>query len=385
MFLPERACRCLVDWRLVRPVCFAALIFCPLHFIVNGLSPPAASAQATPHIRCARMHAMAESQAFLLASPTIWVEGVHLPWLSDPMRAGLVPGGAWQLLGTVSWSPLDLARGVMLLNQSGSECTALSAAARVQRTLQLGASFGELQARRAEEAVLAQALPQLHEMLEASRVRASEGLGTSEQFTALASEIVRIERRRAQLVLEVQRLAAEGDGDPSNVARDLSLYESSSMALESQRSTYRRLSPWTLQVRGGVVPTGELDWFGQVQLGFNLGGVQQQFSEDAVLEARRAELAHDGDELRQQVATFERHMEESLPALRAELEHVDRLIELTERQQELLARLETSEVAHLHAMGELQLITLRAERAHWNELLVQRTALVEDREEGSAP
>lgn len=299
---------------------------------------------------------------------------------------GLVQGGDWQLRGVLSWSPLDLARGVMLIDQTGTECTALGAATRVRRALEQGDSLGELQARRAEEAVLVQALPRLQEMLAASRMRASEGLGTSEQLTALESEIVRIERRRAQLLAEIQRLSEDGQGDASaDVESDLALYESSTMALESQRSTYRRMSPWIVQVRGGVVPTGEVDWFGQLQVGYNLGGIAQQFSEDAVLAARRAELAEDADELRQHVETLARRLEASLPALRAELEHTDRLIALAEHQQELLAQLETSDVAHLRAMGELQLITLRAERAHWNELLVQRTALVEEREEGSTP
>ena len=329
---------------------------------------------------------MAESQAYVLASPTVWAEGVHVPRLGDETGMGLVQGGDWQLRAVLSWSPLDLARGVMLIDQTGTECVALGAATRVRRTLELGASFGELEARRAEEAVLAEALPHLQELLAASRVRASEGLGTSEQVTTLESEIVRIERRRAQLVAEIQRLAdGQREADPANVESDLALYESSTMSLENQRSSYRRMSPWIVQMRGGVVPTGQVDWFGQVQVGYNLGGIAQQFAEDAVLAARRAELAEDADELRQHVETLERQLQASLPALRAELEHTERLIALTEHQQALLAQLQTSDVAHLHAMGELQLITLRAERAHWNELLRQRTAIVEDREEGSAP
>lgn len=330
---------------------------------------------------------MAESQAYILASPTVWVEGVHVPRLGDETGMGLIQGGSWQLRGVLSWSPLDLARGVMLLDQSGTECTAFGAATRVRRALSQGDMLGELQARRAEEAVLVEALPQMEEMLASSRMRAREGLGTSEQLTTLESEAVRIERRHAQLLSEIQRLSADDQGDAVAVdlQGDLALYESSTMALESQRSTYRRMSPWIVQVRGGVVPTGEVDWFGQLQVGYNLGGIAQQFSEDAVLAARRAELAEDADELRQHVETLARRLQASLPALRAELEHTDRLIALAEHQQQLLAQLETSDVAHLHAMGELQLITLRAERAHWNELLLQRTALVEEREEGSTP
>ena len=330
---------------------------------------------------------MAESQAYVLASPTIWVEGVHVPRVGDETGMALIQGGEWQVRGALSWSPLDLARGVMLLDQSGTECTALGAAGRVRRTLELGASLGELQARRAEEAALVEAMPHVQEILSAARTRASEGLGTNAQVTTLESESVRIERRLAQLRSEIQRLMGEGNAevDATSVATDLELYESSSMALESQRSTVRRMSPWIIQLRGGVVPTGQADWFGQVQIGYNLGGIAQQFSEDAVLAARRAELAQDADELRHHVEALERRLEESLPELRAELEHTERLIALTEHQQELLGQLETSDVAHMRAMNELQLITLRAERAHWSELLAQRSALVpgaEANEEG---
>ena len=355
-------------------------------------SPTAATAQSaqTPHVRCARMRAMAESQAYVLASPTVWVEGVHVPRVGDETGMALVQGGEWQLRGALSWSPLDLARGVMLLDQTGTECTALGASTRVRRTLELGATLGELQARRAELAVLTEAMPRVQEILEQARTRASEGLGTQAQVMMLESESVRLERRLAQLHSEIDRLVEEGNAevDASQVETDLALYESSSMQLERQRSTYRRMSPWIVQVRGGVVPTGQADWFGQVQVGYNLGGIAQQFSEDAVLAARQAELAEDADELRHHVERLEHRLAESLPELRAELEHAERLIALTEHQQGLLGQLETSDVAQMRALLEVQLITLRAERAHWAELLAQRSALVaaaDTNEEGPRP
>jgi hypothetical protein len=110
-----------------------------------------------------------------------------------------------------------------------------------------------------------------------------------------------------------------------------------------------------------------------VTLSYNLGGIAQQFAEDDAVDARVAELGADANELRHGFERFERLLRESLAGLHADLEHVDRQIEIQQHQRELLGQLETSEVENLRAMIDLQVIALEAERAHLARLLEART------------
>ena len=75
----------------------------------------------------------------------------------------------------------------------------------------------------------------------------------------------------------------------------------------------RALDPWRLNVRGGLVADAPLDWFGMVELSFNLGAFRHASRDAAYLQAReqelreaRDELAHGADVLaRQRAATRE--------------------------------------------------------------------------------
>lgn len=338
---------------------------------VCALAPSTARSQDA---RCRRIRASAESQAFLLFSPTLWAEGVHVPLIGDETGMGYVQGGAWQLRGAISMSPLDVVRGAMTLDIAGVECRQLDAASRARRVLELGENVGTLAAARAQHEALTGARPEIDAIVARAENRLAEGLATEAQLVSIRAESARIARLADQIAADLDRLIEAGhdDLDPTTIRADLEAYERASIDLERQRSSLRRLNAWTLQVRGGVVPVDRVDWFGQVQLGFNLGGVAQQIAEDHVVRAREDELAESREELRSAVERLERRLAASLPDLRGDLAHVERQIAIQQRQRELLASMQTSEVEYLRAMTDLTLVGLRAERARVASLIEAR-------------
>jgi hypothetical protein len=321
--------------------------------------------------RCRRIRATAESQAFLLASPVLWVEGVHVPGTGDESGAGVVrTSDPYQLRAALSWSPIDLARGVLLLEQASAECRQVEAERRLRRVLSLGDGVGELAARRAEREVLVGSRGEVASIVARATAQLASGVGTRRELAGIEAEAIRLDRRIAQLDGEIARLVEAGheELDVGHLAADLADYEESAVALEDRRSSMRRLSPWTVSLRGGVIPGGmtantATDWFGQVQVGVSLGIFAHHVAEDEIVTARRAELDGEEGELRDLVDRLRGRLRAGLPALREELGHLDAMIALQERQRELLAALETSDVETARTMIELVLVGLRGERA----------------------
>ena len=367
--------------RVIPFALFASLGACP----AQAQTSDADEADATS-ARCRHIRSQAESQAYLLFSPRVTVEGGHVPAGGTTGGMGLPSGassGSYQVRAGLSWSPLDFVHGFMALDASDTECQQLAALQRARRTMELGAEIGELPARRGERESLLGARPQWEALVARAEQRVAQGLASEPQLTALRTEVERLERRISQLDAEIARLVGAGHDeiDPATLRADLDTYERRALDLEHQQSSIRRLAPWNINLLGSVVPVlGEtsgagVDWFGWVTVSYNLGGIAQQFAEDRTLDARAAELGNDATELRHAFDHFERVLSESLNGLSEDLDHVTRLIEIQSHQRELLGQLETSEVENVRAMIDLQVIALEAERAHLSRLLEVRSAL----------
>lgn len=349
--------------------------------LLAGAWAPIASAQDAPSARCRRVRATAASQASLAIGPTLWVEGVHVPYAGDESGSGAIGrtgSSAWQLRASLSASPIDIARGFLVLDAAETECQQLDALDRARHTLELGAELGELAATRAERDTLLEGRATVDATVAHASELVARGLATAQQLDSVRSEANRLARRMDQLAAETARLERAGHDDaaPEALAADLEAYEASTLELEHRRSTIRRLSPYTVNVRGGVIPLEPVDWFGMLQVGVNLGAVAQADAEDALLHARADELAGTREELRGQLHRLTEQLEASLGALRDDLRHVDVELELATHQRSLLANAESAETATMLALVDLRILALRAERAHTQTLLTYREGLV---------
>lgn len=351
--------------------------------LITGLAlaaaAPAAAQDTTPY--CRRVRAEAESRAYLLFSPRIAVQGLHVPLVGGTTGTGVVQGTEWQARAALSFSPMDMARGALVLDQAGAECERRAAGEEIQRALEAGSSYGRLPALRAQVAYYRSQQPAIDRLLADAQAARDEQLITMHQLNDVRLRANAIARHVQSLEAEIERL--EGD-DEALAATDrpiraqLDDYESRSLDLVRAQSDLRRLNPWQISVTAGLVPLSTFDWFGAVEVSYNLGGIAQAFAEDAVVEARADELREADYEVRGAVDRFERRMRESTGDLRDALQLLDAQARLLDEQRDLLTRTseETAEAQHSLRMVEMNRIELEGDRIYRRALLSEREAVV---------
>lgn len=337
------------------------------------------AAAAQTSATCRRIQAEADSRAALLLYPTVHVQGVRLPSEGDEDGTGLLDGDRWQARAMVSVSPLDIVRGVKTLDTADAACLRHDAQNRLQESLELGLDLGKRQALERQISHLRTAMPRLKTLVQQSEQRLAEGLITFLELNQLRLEVMRTERRllhlRGELELLNERNLPESAAPlPSLVAT----YESRSMDVERKTSSLRRLQPWQVSVRGGVIPDREVDYFGIVELSYNMGDLAQGSAERGYLEARQAELSSSRSELRQRAERLRRQLATSVHQLDSDLRMIDEQLDMLRRQKHLLVEKEAPGQQQALALLEVQMVPLESERVYVQTLLSARQAYREN-------
>lgn len=344
------------------------------------LALPAGATAQTSSPYCRRVRAEAESRAFLLFSPRLAVQALHVPLVGGTGGVALEQGQAWQARAALSFSPMDQARGALVLDQASAECERRAAGEEIQRTLAGGAGLGRLRALREQVAYLESARPGIDELLaQAERARA-EQLITMHQLNDVRLRANAIDRHVQSLRAEIDRLAQDEEDRAASdrpIRAQLDDYERRSIDLARAESDLRRLNPWQLNVTAGIVPLSTVDWFGAVELSYNLGGIAQAFAEDETIAARVDELREADYEVRGAVERFERSIRASTAELRDALQLLDAQARLLDEQRDLLTRTgqETAEAQQSLRMVEMNRIELEGDRVYRRTLLSEREAI----------
>lgn len=355
-----------------------------LHYALTGglilaaIASPAIAQSPTPY--CRRVRAEAESRAFLLFSPRLSVQGLHVPLVGGTTGMGIVQGQEWQARAALSFSPMDMARGALVLDQAGAECERRAAGEEIQRALEAGSSYGRLPALRAQVAYYQGQRAAIDQLLTDAQAARDEQLITMQQLNDVRLRANAIARHVQSLEAEIDRLSGdeeERDATDRPIRAQLDDYEARSIDLARAESDLRRLNPWQVNVSAGVVPLSTFDWYGAVELSYNLGGIAQAFAEDEVVAARAAELREADYEVRGAVERFERRMRESTSDLRDALQLLDAQARLLDEQRDLLTRTseETAEAQHSLRMVEMNRIELEGDRVYRRALLSEREAI----------
>ncbi len=341
--------------------------------------PTGATAQnSSPY--CRRVRAEAESRAFLLFSPRLAVQALHVPLVGGTGGVALEQGQAWQARAALSFSPMDQARGVLVLDQASAECERRAAGEEIQRALAGGSGFGRLRALREQVAYLESARPAIQQLLDQAERARTEQLITMHQWNDVRLRANAIDRHVQSLRAEIDRLAQDDEDRAASdrpIRAQLDDYERRSIDLARAESDLRRLNPWQLDVTAGIVPLSTVDWFGAVELSYNLGGIAQAFAEDETIAARVDELREADYEVRGAVERFERSMRASTAELRDALQLLDAQARLLDEQRDLLTRAgeETAEAQQSLRMVEMNRIELEGDRVYRRTLLSEREAI----------
>jgi hypothetical protein len=211
-------------------------------------------------------------------------------------------------------------------------------------------------------------------VLERARKRLEANVITSVDFAQIRTRTAQIEARISELRGRIEQLEARGVSLPDARLSELVRgYQASELEREQRLSSLKTLSAWNMALSGGalvpLIKGASMDWFGWVELSYNLGGLWSAGREQAYLKARRGELQDARYELAQRVRVAERallshgaHAEEQLSLLEGQLRFLDRTI----------AALESADVsATAHARDNLVLerVLDESERVLWQALI----------------
>lgn len=340
---------------------------------LSALVPLRAKAEPEP-AHCRALRAEASSSAAVLELPRVEAQGIRSPGAGDIDGTGSIPLEGMQARALVGWSAVGLMRGQSLRAGAAAECEKWRAAEEIEQVLRQGTSFGRVEALRAQIAALEAGLPRVRELVEEARVRLERSIITVLELDAIELRRLSLETTLGELRHELAMLETqERVEDASGLGDALARYERAAGEVEREQARRRRLNAWKLDVSAGAIPAPRQDWFGNVSVGWNFGGLSQTAEEARAKAAHEEARRSDTNELRPRAERFAASMQESARKLGEELVLIDRQIELHARR--LADRPESDRLRQALASLEVGEIELRARRTFVERLRLARDAV----------
>jgi hypothetical protein len=127
-------------------------------------------------------------------------------------------------------------------------------------------------------------------------------------------------------------------------------------------------------VSGGLAANTAIpvDWFGAVELSYNLGGFVQAAAEPRLLSARERELQSANYELSHAAAVVDAALTQSVEILKRQISVVEKEMEGLRAEQALLERSDAAGKLLLVAVVKLRLVVVQAQLVYSRALAEQR-------------
>ncbi len=334
-----------------------------------------AGGQSSPY--CTRIRERAAGDAALLVAPRLLVQGLRFPD-NGTLEGGLVVGNGFQLRVGVAFSATDLYKGLGLRQVADADCRAHDARVQLDRTL---AGEGDADARQTGlEAQVA--------FLDDHRAAARQAVDRAvARFTAHAITLIELEDVRGRAAT-LERMEIEARGQAAQLAAKRSAPAAVLTSTERLARTYAEATgdldrasahlaaaqPWQLEVTGGVIPSSRFDWYGILQMGFNLGGFVQSGHAAAYARAHEQEIAAASYEPASRLAQRRQQLVAVRDQARLELDLLGRELEVVESTARALEGADAATAVHQRDRLALDQLALAARRAFQDAYLtaVQR-------------
>ncbi len=320
---------------------------------------------------CRRVHARASADSALLYGPTARAEALKLPTAIQP--GGRIDpvgqGTSYQFRAGLSISAIDVYKGTRLSHVADADCAHHEAVFAAQELLALGLEVGRLAALRGQVAHLESRRARWEEITEKMTERFEAKTMTLLDVADVRARAATLARRQVQLGADIARLEALGlDKQPASIDRLINAVERTGMQYERESSHVRSLDAWDINLTGGYVPpvldARSSDFFGLVQVSYNLGGPWRNAAESRYLSAREEELKTAKYELRRQLTRFREQARQSSTHAKRELEIVERAIKVLEADRAAVDQSDAPSVFYASAMLELELIGAESDRVY---------------------
>jgi hypothetical protein len=261
--------------------------------LVALLAPRVASAQASAY--CRKVRERAADDAALLMYPRVYVQALRFP------NNGLVEGGAiigegFQTRAGVLFSATDLWKGLGQARAADADCREHDARVELDAALAVGDDDARRAASAAQLAFLEAHGPEVRGLVGRAEERFSSHLITVVELEDVRARASALDRKAVQARGQAALLATRPgtDAGPHRSKEQLAR-EYADAAADFVRAVNRVRSgeAFQLDVTGGIIPyPSHGEWFGILQLGFNLGGLVRGGHADRYAAARREEVDH---------------------------------------------------------------------------------------------
>jgi hypothetical protein len=328
-----------------------------------------ASAHAEDSAYCRKVRARAAADAALLVAPRVQAEGIKAP---SPLQAGgkldpASPTSGYQVRVGASFSPLNFYKGIRVKEVSNADCEQHETALTAQQFLVHAQDLGLLVAFREQAAYLDTQRTVVETIPSRMAERFATRSVTLNELEEVRAESATLARQRAHVAGEIARIEATGIADyRGSIAELARRIHDKTMTLEREASHVRSIDAWMVNITGGYMPPiygpGTSDFFGVVQVGYNLGGSWQSANEARYLAARGEELQTERYELGRQLELVRSSVKVASTEAAHELDIMaKRVAELTE-VRDLLQSSEASTSIHKLDRIELELIAAQSDR-----------------------
>jgi hypothetical protein len=329
------------------------------------LATPTASAQQSPY--CAKVRERAADDAALLMSPRLYLQALRFPD-NGLLEGGAIVGNGFQARAGVAYSATDLWKAIGIGHVADADCREHDARVELDAALDAGDDEARRAALMSQVAFLDAHGAEVRALVTRAEERFSSHLITLVELEDLRARASALDRKRVQSWGQAAELAARpgADGGPHRLRGELARAYADAAADAVRAGNRLRVGDaWQLEMTAGIIPsTLKGEWFGVLQLGFNLGGLVRGGHAERYAAARREEVDHASYEgaagVRRAAATVASQAEQA----RLELEIVERDRAALARTRRALEGSEAPNIVHERDRLALEQLALDADAAY---------------------
>jgi hypothetical protein len=265
--------------------------------------------------------------------PRVVAQAIKFPRGGDLQGTGVLTTSLYQMRAYADWSLTNAYRGLLSLQLGDADCERQRLARDVESAIRLASNQGRRSALVAEIGFLKESEPTISAILGEAEGRRRAGVSTVSELDEIRTLGATLRTTRLEAEAAVGELDATPLPEPAGpIGPQAGEYSRAAMDYERIDSQIRQVAPWGLTVSGGVASSSvaPLDWFGTVEVSYNLGGLAQPGAEHSVLAARKRELETSTTELEYAARAVDASLKKSTSLLKSQIdlvEEADRALE----------------------------------------------------------
>ena len=341
-------------------------------------TPPSADAPSEDTFKlddyCERVREAEKSTAAVLLGPRVAAQAIKFPRGGDVLL-GQTIAPETQFRGWLQYSLTDAYHGTLSLQLGDADCRRQRLAQPLEDAIRLATDQGRRQAlgrqlrflQENERSVVA-----LERDAEARRQAETSTLAELLEIHTLAAAF---RTQESEIEDALARLDAIGLPDPAGpLAPQAEQYERASMEVERLGSRIRQVAPWGVSMTGGLAAntTATVDWFGTLEVSYNLGGLVQASAERRLLAARERELGSAHYELAYAARAVDEALARSVAWLREQIAAVEAGAGELRTAASVLEASDAPGRLHSLSVVKLRLVTVEAQLVYLRALAEQR-------------